>query len=268
MHVGLQAWLMPGKAPRDHAHVVAIAQASAYVIGGIDRASANSKTMEKMERSKLDIQLRNLEREAQNALTDDVSFLEALQGLKWEVDSDARVKAATQALRNRGLMVCSSFAPRIRIALHAGEDVFALPKHSPAENLPDAEDADHAREIVSGAATQELRDAATAVVSASLYCRQLDGIIGEALHATAGFERIAAKLERAGYQLHICLDLSTYARVYEARSEGLTSPEDKQSLNERQRSRSRSSSLSPRDRWQLPLSGQDIEFLRKLNITT
>ena len=219
-----------------------------------------------METSKLVIQLRNLEREAQSALSDDVSFLEALQALKWEVDTDPRVKAATQALRDRGLTVCSSFAPRIRIGLHAGEDIFTLPKDSLSSNPSDAEDLGYVRQIVNEAVTQELRDAATAVVGASPYCRQLDRIVCEALHAAAGFERIAAALERAGYELHICLDLSAYARVYERRSDETPSP-DKPARNERQRSRFRSSTQGARDRWQLPLSGQDIEFLRRLKIT-
>jgi len=223
--------------------------------------------MGKMERRKLDILLRNLEGKAQRALSEDVSFLEALQGLKWEVDNDARVKAATQALRDRGLIPCSSLAPRIRIGLHAGEDVFTLPKDSPPSSSSDAEDLGYVRQIASEAVTQELRDAATAVLDASPYCRQLERIVSKALHAKASFERIAAALERAGYQLHICLDLSAYARVHERTSEGTLSPENKPPRNERQRSRSRSNSLSSRERWQLPLSGQDIEFLRRLRIT-
>jgi hypothetical protein len=223
--------------------------------------------MGKMERSKTDILLRNLERDAQRALAEDASFLEALQSLKWEVDSDTRVKAATQALRGRGLVVYSSFAPRIRIGLHAGEDVLALPKDSPASNPSDVEDLGYVSQIVSEAVTQELRDAATAVVSASPYCRQLDRIVSEALHASCRFERIAAALECAGYELHICLDLSAYARVYERRSDGARSPEYKPSRTGRQPRRSRSNSMSSGNRWQLPLSSEDIEFLRRLRIT-
>lgn len=214
------------------------------------------------DRSTLRLLLRNMEREAQAALAHDASFFEALQALKWEVDSDARVKAAMRGLRDRGLSVFSSFAPRIRILLRAGETLLALPKCEATSHGHDGEDFDHVGQILSATLTQELRDAARAVIAASPYCRELDGIINEAVHANASFERIAAAVERAGYELQICLDLSTYAQV---RRRSATPVQ----VQEHPASPARVPEMGPRswgESFDLRLSSRDVRFLKQLRI--
>ena len=215
-----------------------------------------------MDENKLRALLRNLEQAAQSALANDASFLEALQGLKWEVDRDAHVRAAIQALRNRGLIVFSSFAPRIRVRLRSGEEVMALLDDIRTSDRPGAEDVEYANQVGSEPLSQGVRDAASAVVGASLYCRELNRIVNEALHASAGFEKMAGPLERAGFELHICLDLSTYACVRPQTRQGAQPIDRGASATKRQQRKSQSAGK----RSQLPLSGQDIEFLKSLRI--
>ena len=218
--------------------------------------------MQRMERNKLLALLQNLERIAERALAKDASFLEALQVLKSEVDRDARVRAAKHALRNQGLIVFSSFSPRIRIRLHAGENVVALPEDVRAAGRSDSEHFQHMNQIGSDPVTQGVRDAASAVVGSSLHCRQLNRIVNEALQANGRFERTAGPLERAGYQLDICLDLSTYARVRQPAAQRSPSVDHRASTRRQQ-----SEALTSGKRWQLPLSGQDMEFLKRLRIS-
>ena len=218
--------------------------------------------MERMDRNKLRILLRKLEQTAQSALARDASFLEALQGLKWEIDRDSRVRAAMQALQNRGLIVFSSFAPRIRIRVHSGENVLSLREDVRTSDRPATEDFECANQVGSEPITQGVRDAASAVVGGSLYCRQLNRIVNEALQANVGFERMAASLERAGYELRICLDLSTYARVREQTSQRTQSIDHGAPTNKRQECKL----VTSEKRSPLPLSDQDKEFLKKLRI--
>ena len=218
--------------------------------------------MERMERNKVLALLQNLERIAEKTLAKDASFLEALHTLKSEVDSDSRVRAAKHALRNRGLIVFSSFVPRIRIRLNAGENV--LPSDAVrAAGRSDTEQIQYRGQTGSDPVTQGVRDAASAVVGSSAHCRELNQIVNEALQANAGFERTAGPLERAGYQLDICIDLSTYARVYEGASQRPPSMNLRASTDRQQQSEA----LTPGKRWHLPLSGQDMEFLKRLRIS-
>lgn len=213
--------------------------------------------METMDRNTLRWLLQKMEKEAQSALARDGSFLEALQALKWEVDKDFRVRAVMRELQDRGLSVFTSFAPRIRIRLHAGETVLALRNDGAKLNAPDTEDVDRSSQTANEPLTQDLRDAAGAVIAASPYCRHLDAIVNEAVQANGAFERIASTIERAGYELQICLDLSTYAKVREQSSTGIQSPGHHVSRAEKKQSRA---SL-------MPLSAVDVQFLKELGIS-
>jgi hypothetical protein len=212
-----------------------------------------------MDRSALRSQLRDLEHEAQSALAGDACFFEALQALKWEVDNDARVRDAMRALRDRGLSVYSAFVPRVRVWLHAGETVLALHSDSTRANLREDQGQDRLDQVSSDSLTQELRDTASSVLAASLYRRQLKRIVNEALQASEAFERLAAGVERSGYELQICLDLSTYAQVREKK---LTAAPDHVSRTETHPPMLANAVETSR----LPLSRLDVDFLKELRI--
>jgi hypothetical protein len=212
-----------------------------------------------MDRSALRTQLRNLEQEAQSALARDASFFEALLALKWEVDNDARVRAAMRALRDRGLSVYSAFVPQVRVWLHAGETVLALHSDSTRANLREDQGQDRLDQFSSDSRTQELRDTASTVIAASRYRRQLKRIVNEAVQASDAFERLAAGVERSGYELQICLDLSTYAQVREKK---LTAAADHASRTETYPPMPENAVETSR----LPLSRLDVDFLKELRI--
>jgi hypothetical protein len=216
-----------------------------------------------MDRNTLRWLLQKMEKEAQAALARDGSFLEALQALKWEVDKDFRVRAAMRPLRDRGLSVFTSFVPRIRIRLHAGETVLTLHRNSETSNPADAEDFRSVSQMVSDPLTQELRDAASAVVAESSYCRQLDRIVNEAMQSHGAFEQLAAAVERAGYELQICLDLSTYAQVREQTSTATQSAGYHGSRPETKQTRPPNSEQASR----LHLSSLDVQFLKAMRIS-
>jgi len=204
--------------------------------------------------------LQKMEKEAQSALARDGSFLEAFQALKWEVDRDARVRSAASALRNRGLSVFTSFVPRIRIRLHAGDTVLALLKDGARSSRLHNEDLDPVGPMTTEPLTQELHDAASAVVADSRYCWQLDGIVNEAVQGNGVFERLAAAVERAGYELQICLDLSTYAHVREQCSIGAQTLGDHVPETEKQQASQMNSGV-------LTLSDLDVQFLKGMRIS-
>jgi hypothetical protein len=206
--------------------------------------------------------LQKMEKEAQLALANDGSFLEALQALKWEIDSNTRVRAAMRALRDSGLSVFTSFAPRIRIRFHSGERVLALQRDAAEWNSLDAEDFHGVSRTESEPLSHEVRDAASAVIAASGYCRLLDEIVNEAVQANSVFERIAASIERAGYELQICLDLSTYAQV---RPKNSTVAQTRGYRSSRAESEWRPSP-TPEENFPLRLSGHDVQFLKDLRI--
>jgi hypothetical protein len=207
-----------------------------------------------MDTKYLRVQLRNLEREAQSSLAADASFLEALQCLKWQIDRDARVKAAMNALRHRGLRVFSSFTPRIRIRLLAGETIRALPTDTAESNCPRGEDFGYVNQIATEPLIQAVRDAASAVVLNSRHSLQLDGIVNEAVHANSTFEKIATAIERAGYQVNLCLDLSAYAQIRD--------PRQLVSLVEKMEPGRPDVGASSRTDY----SSQDLQFLKDMNI--
>ena len=216
-----------------------------------------------MDRNKLRWLLQKMEKEARSALFTDGSFLEALQALKWQVESDAQVRAATLALQERGINVFTSFVPRIRIRLFAGETVLAPKDNTAGSSYPDIEDRDPVTEISSEPITRELCDAASAAIAASPYCRHLDVIVNEAVKANGLFDRLAAAIERAGYELQISLDVSTYAQVRGPRLAYAQSPNGRVSPAATQQFQPTDSD----DTSGLYLSSDDMQFLKDLRIS-
>jgi hypothetical protein len=241
---------------RGHRHVHAVLDAAS---ASTCRFHVNSGSDGKQKHGDNGPDYITLAKEAQSTLARDGSFLEALQALKWEVDRDARVKAAMHGLRDRGLSVFTSFVPRIRIRLHAGDTVLALPKDGAKSSRPDVLDLGPVRSMTNEPLTQELRDAASAVLTDSPHCRHLDGIVNEAVQANSVFERLAAAVERAGYELQICLDLSTYTQVREQSSSGAQMPGHQVPQTENQSSQMNSGVLL--------LSDLDEQFLKAMRIS-
>ena len=148
--------------------------------------------------------LERMERAAEETLQQDSAFHKAVRALKREIDDDPLVRSTVSELQAAGRSVFSSFAPHIKIRIRTKEGVFALPRPAhiavgPAEQV--------------GRLTQELRNAASAVIKRSRYYRELGAIVNEAVGASDRFEGIASEVENAGYEVLICLDLSAYARV-------------------------------------------------------
>jgi len=148
--------------------------------------------------------LENMEHAAEETLQQDAAFYEALQALKWEIDSDPRVQSAIAVLQAAGRQVFNSFVPQIKIRVKTGEGTFALPKAAAAPAPP-------AGEV--GRLIEELKEAASAVIMNSRHRHELDIIVNEAVGASDRFEGMASQIERAGHELVICLDLSAYAQV-------------------------------------------------------
>src|SRR5215472_2698326 len=156
----------------------------------------NDKTMRWM--------LENMENAAEEALRDDPAFYGALESLKAEIDRDPRVRSALRSLQEAGSKVFSSLVPRIRIRIRTHDGVMALPatdRIAPVVEEPVAQ------------LSQELKSAASAVIMRGRYREELDSIMNEAICASLRFEGIASEIERAGYEIVICLDLSAYAKV-------------------------------------------------------
>jgi hypothetical protein len=149
--------------------------------------------------------LEGMERAAEETLQHDSAFYEAVQALKFEVDNDPVVRSMASDLRTAGRNVFNSFVPRIKIRVRTEEGVFALPRPDGIRQPSTVEQ--------SGRLAQQLRNAARAVIKKSRYYNQLDNIVNEAIESSARFEGIAARVENAGYEVLICLDLSAYAQV-------------------------------------------------------
>ncbi len=159
--------------------------------------------------------LEGMERAAEETLQEHSIFYEVLQSLKSEIDNDPIVRSMVSELRSAGRNVFNSFVPRIRIRVRTEKGVFALPRPAGVGQAPAIE------QIVRQ--TQDLRNAASAVIKKSRYYHQLDNIINEAIESSDRFEGIAARVENAGYQVLICLDLSAYAQIH-------TPPQKRQAL--------------------------------------
>jgi hypothetical protein len=116
------------------------------------------------------------------------------------------VRSMVSELRAAGRSVFNSFVPRIKIRVRTEEGIFALPRTDGIRQTPAVEQV--------GRLTQELRNASSAVIKKSRYYNQLDNIVNEAIESSDRFEGIAARVESAGYEVLICLDLSAYAQVH------------------------------------------------------
>jgi hypothetical protein len=188
--------------------------------------------------------LENMERAAEESLRQDSAFYEALQALKREIDGDPRVQSTVSELRAAGRKVFSSFVPHIKIRVRTEEGVFALPR--PVQNPVVA-----VEEV--SRLTQNLRNAASIVIKNSRYYRELDAIVNEAIGASDRFEGIASKVESAGYEVLICLDLSAYAQV-----QGPAAP--------RRPAEEQNAPMPAQEPIPIVLSGTDRKFLKALRI--
>lgn len=149
--------------------------------------------------------LESMERAAEETLQKDSAFYEAVQALRVEIDGDPRVQSMVGELRAAGRSVFNSLVPRIKIRVRTAEGVFGLPRPAKIQEQTVVEQI--------GRLTQELKNAASAVIKKSRYYSQLDTIVNEAIESNGQFERIASRIESAGHEVLICLDLSAYARV-------------------------------------------------------
>jgi hypothetical protein len=149
--------------------------------------------------------LEKMEHAAEEPLQHDSTFYAAVRALKREIDNDPQVQSTVSELRAAGRSVFHSFVPRIKIRIKSEEDVFALPRPAHIRVAPACEQV--------GRLTQELRNAASAAIERSRYYRELGTIVNDAVGASDRFEGIASEVERAGYEVLICLDLSAYAQV-------------------------------------------------------
>ena len=188
--------------------------------------------------------LENMERAAEHTLQQDAAFHEALQALKWEIDSDVRVQSAVAALQAAGRQVFNSFVPHIKIRVKTGEGTFALPKAALIPAAPAGEQVDRLIE--------ELKEAASAVIMSSRHRHELDTIVNEAVGANDRFEGMASQIERAGHELVICLDLSAYAQV-RASTPRLPFPETRKPV-------------SCDQPFNLQFSAHDLTFLKALGV--
>jgi hypothetical protein len=146
--------------------------------------------------------LKSMESVAMSTLQQDSAFFEALHALKWEIDNDPGVQSAVQNLRAAGQNVFSSFVPQLKVRVRTEEGIFALPRQAETSTLP-----------ADGELTQELKNAASAVIVKSQHCEELNRIVNEAVAANHNFEKMACEIENAGYEVLLSLDLSAYAQV-------------------------------------------------------
>src|SRR5262245_34501107 len=72
--------------------------------------------------------LKNMERAAEALLLQDAAFHEALQALRWEIDSDPRVQTAVQRLQSTGQGLFSSLVPHVKIRIKTEGGIFSLAK--------------------------------------------------------------------------------------------------------------------------------------------
>ena len=171
--------------------------------------------MEMIDAKTMRVVLENMEHAAQEALRSDSAFSEALQALKWEIERDPQVKSAMHKLRTTGNIVFSTFVPQIRVRVRTDEGVISLPPRPEAV-------AERSAQL-----THELRKAVCAAIMRSHHRAELDVILNEVVGASDRFEGMAAEIERAGYEVVICLDISAYAQVRESSHRRLEFPETK-----------------------------------------
>jgi hypothetical protein len=193
--------------------------------------------------------LKEMENAAELVLQQDAAFFEALQALKWEIDGDPRVKSAVRDLRAAGQKVFSSFVPhvKVRIRTQAGRHEAAKPAGAAGPSALDP----IARQI------QELKNAANAVIIASRYRQELGRIVNEAVTASESFENMASRVEKAGHEVVISLDLSAYVQVQASSATA-----------DRSHGTALQKSSSSREPANIKLSSYDLSFLKALKIKT
>ena len=184
-----------------------------------------------------------MERAVSEVLQQDAGFFEALQALKWEIERDPRVQSAVSNLEGSGQRVFTSFVPQVRVRVRTRDGVFALPRAG--KNRARQEKGPLSK------LTQELTNAASAVILRSRIREQLDTIVNEAVSACTPFESIASEIERKGHEVLICLDLSAYAQVHELLAKASQQQLDLPVVDE-----------VPR----IELSKYDLEFMKALKI--
>jgi len=188
--------------------------------------------------------LEKMELAAQESLQQDSAFHQALRALKREIDNDPVVQSTVSELHAAGRHVFSSFVPHIKIRVRTEEGIFALPR--PA--IPVAPAVEQVGQL-----TQELRNAASAVIKRSRYYRDLSLIVNDAVGASDRFEGVASEIESAGHEVLICLDLSAYAQV--------NAP-----VSAHARVRAADAPIPGADPLPIQLSSNDRKFLKSLNI--
>jgi hypothetical protein len=186
--------------------------------------------------------LEGMESAAEEALRDDAAFYKTLRSLKSEIDRDPRVQSAITKLHLSGSRIYSSLVPRVKVRIRTSTGEISLGDRNKSSN-------DFSAPVAH--LTRELRTAANAVMMQGRYRELLDQIMNQAIESSDRFERIASEVERAGNEIVICLDLSTYARVQETTKPNL-------------RATDLSSSTEPLARL---LSEQDRKFLKDLKIS-
>jgi hypothetical protein len=191
--------------------------------------------------------LKEMENAAELALQQDAAFFEALQALKWEIDGNPRVKSVVRDLRAAGQRVFSSFVPHIKVRIRAqgGRHEAAKPAGTAGPSVVDP----IARQ------TQELKNAASAVIMTSRYRQELERIVNEAVTASESFENMASRVERAGHEVVISLDLSAYVQVQASSAAA-------------DRSHGTSLQNSSSEPVNIKLSSYDLSFLKALKIKT
>jgi hypothetical protein len=185
--------------------------------------------------------LLKMEDAAEDSLRCDSSFQEALQALKSEIDRDPEVQSSKRDLQNAGANVFSSFVPRLKIRVRTNEGLISAPSRSDAVT-PSPE--------TNPELTENLRNAARSAIMRSRAQKSLDAIVNEAIGANGRFEQIASEIERAGYEVVICLDLSAYVQVRPSRGPKMT----------RSSGNARTEAVVP------IFSAQDLKFLKALKI--
>jgi hypothetical protein len=165
---------------------------------------------QKMDKQKLQSVMEKLEQAAEEALRWDSSFHLALQGLKSEIDHDPLVQSVMVELQAAGQRVSDSFVPRVNVRIKTDEGVITAGTRPVDSSAIRAASVDRL--------TLQLRTAAGAVIKNSRYCDELGVIVNEAVGSSQYFEEIAEEIESAGYRVLICLDLSSYAQIEEARA--------------------------------------------------
>src|SRR5882724_3169981 len=83
-----------------------------------------------INKNKMLSSIEGMQRTVEKSVLEDVSFHEALQYLKRELDENPLVQSALSELRSVGCRVFCSFTPRFHIRIKTAEGIVALPKQT------------------------------------------------------------------------------------------------------------------------------------------